>query len=105
MVPFLYVLYVLFGELNNSLERQPERIRKLVGLARTVVLVTWTFYPVAYIIGALGASSAAGQVGLQVGYTVADITAKALFGVVIYFIARAKSEAKDAATDLVAQPA
>jgi hypothetical protein len=30
-------------------------------------------------------------VGLQIGYAIADMTAKAGFGVLIYFIARAKS--------------
>jgi type IV secretory pathway TrbD component len=32
-----------------------------------------------------------GVVGLQIGYAIADMTAKAGFGVLIYLIARAKS--------------
>ncbi len=105
MAPFLYVMYVLFGELGRSLDRQPGRVKELVGKARTLVVVTWSFYPIAYVIGALGAGSAGGQVGLQVGYTIADITAKALFGVVIYFIARAKTEAEAPSTEAVPQAA
>jgi hypothetical protein len=38
-----------------------------------------------------GAVDAGGIVGLQVGYAIADMTAKAGFGMLIYFIARAKS--------------
>lgn len=93
MVPFVYILYVLFGELTRSLARQPESVRGLVKLARAVVLVTWAFYPIAYaIVTVTGTQSASGQVALQVGYTLADVTAKAGFGLVIYWIARAKTE-------------
>jgi bacteriorhodopsin len=63
----------------------------LLRLANGMVLVTWSFYPLAYVLGALGASSGAGETAVQVGYTVADITAKAGFGLVSYAIARAKS--------------
>jgi hypothetical protein len=34
-------------------------------------------------------------VGVQVGYTIADVVAKAVFGVLIYMIAVQKSEAED----------
>ena len=78
-----------------------------------VVLITWSFYPLAYVIGALGSGSdglsPTAVVGLQVGYTIADITAKAGFGVVIYMIARKKSEIEgfddEVATAPVTEPA
>ncbi len=96
-IPFLVVLAVLFTQLSAAIDKQPAEAQGLIKLARVVVLITWSFYPLAYIIGALGrteegALSATAVVGLQVGYTIADITAKAGFGVVIYFIARRKSE-------------
>jgi len=47
-LPFLYILYVLFGELGRSLGRQEPATRKLLSWMRYVLLVTWTFYPVAY---------------------------------------------------------
>jgi hypothetical protein len=34
----------------------------------------------------------AGEIGVQVGYTLADVTAKALYGFYIYRIAKAKSD-------------
>ena len=46
------------------------------------------------IITITGTKSAAGQVALQVGYTIADIAAKAGYGLLIYFMARAKSDAE-----------
>lgn len=103
MVPFVYILFTLFTELTSSLSTQPEAVRSLVSLARTVLLVTWAFYPIAYaIITVTGTKSATGQVALQVGYTIADITSKAGYGMLIYFMARTKSEVEgynpDAAT-------
>jgi hypothetical protein len=41
----------------------------------------------------IGLSGGAGQCGLQVGYTIADIVAKVGLGIYIYMIAMAKSEA------------
>jgi len=92
MIPFLVVLGVLFTKLSSAIDRQPAEVQGLIKFARIVVLVTWSFYPIAYVIGALGGKTATGVIGLQVGYTIADITAKAGFGVLIYMIARRKSE-------------
>ncbi len=96
MIPFVIILVILFTQLTSAIQKQPEGARSLINLARIVVLVTWSFYPIAYVIGALGSGadglSPGAVVGLQVGYTIADITAKAGFGVVIYMIAKRKSE-------------
>ena len=85
MIPFLYIMYVLFTELTKSLETQPEAVRGLVSFARVLLLVTWSFYPIAYAIITVTGKTASGQVTLQVGYTIADITAKAGYGLLIYF--------------------
>lgn len=102
MVPFLYLMFVLFTQLTRSLQTQPAAVRGLVSLARGVLLVTWSFYPIAYaIITITGTKIAAGQVALQVGYTIADITSKAGYGLLIYFMARAKSEGEGYSPDHV----
>lgn len=100
-VPFFYILYVLWVELTKSVETQPPAARKLIEIARLVLLITWAVYPIAYAMGgtmtaleakAGGSVDASGIVGLQIGYAIADMTAKAGFGMLIYFIARAKSK-------------
>jgi len=106
-VPFFYILYVLWTELTKSLDSQPPAARRLIEIARLVILITWAVYPIAYALGgteealkakagladaASGIVGANGVVGLQIGYAIADMTAKAGFGVLIYFIARAKSK-------------
>lgn len=92
-VPFVYILYVLWGELGAALKNQPERVRVLVKNVRLLILATWGFYPLAYMGPFVGLGGATGEVIVQVGYSVADVLAKAGFGVLIYAIARAKSRA------------
>ena len=92
MIPFLYIMYVLFTELTKSLNTQPEAVRGLVSFARILILVTWSFYPIAYAIFTITGKDASGQVALQLGYTIADITSKAGYGLLIYFIAMSKSQ-------------
>jgi len=97
MVPFLYILYVLWIELSKSLDRQPAAARGLINSARLLILISWAFYPIAYALPMLGFGDAAGStnVGLQIGYSIADIVAKCGLGLYIYFIARAKSADED----------
>ena len=94
-IPFLYILYVLFVELGKSLDRQPEGVAATVGRLRLLLLATWGVYPISYILGmGEGLPTAQAFVGVQVGYTVADILAKCVFGLTILKIARMKSHAE-----------
>ena len=49
--------------------------------------LSWSFYPIVFIFPMIGFSGAAAATAVQVGYSVADVVAKALFGVLIYMIA------------------
>lgn len=95
-IPFLYILYVLFVELTKSLDRQPAQVRKIVSNMRLLLLGTWGVYPIAYLIPVLGFDGADAWVGKQIGYSIADILAKVLYGILIYNIARLKSFADSA---------
>ena len=95
-IPFLYILYVLFVELTRSLDRQPAAVRTTVSRLRILLVATWGVYPIAYLIPLLGFDSAGAWVGKQAGYSIADILAKALYGLLIFKIARLKSFADDA---------
>ncbi|WP_375433537.1 bacteriorhodopsin-like [uncultured Friedmanniella sp.] len=96
-VPFLYILYVLFVELTRSLDRQPAAVRRTVSRMRILLVATWGVYPIAYLVPLLGFDGADAWVGKQAGYSVADILAKALYGLLIFRIARMKSFADDPA--------
>ncbi len=94
-IPFLYILYVLFVELGKSLDNQPEGVAATIGRLRLLLVATWGVYPISYILGmGEGMASAQQFVGVQVGYTIADIFAKCVFGLTIFQISRMKSAAE-----------
>ena len=92
-IPFLYIIYTLFVELGKSLATQPPRVQLLMGNLRLLLFGSWGFYPIAYLFPLIfGSLSSSGIVALQVGYSLADIIAKAGFGTLIYFIALEKTK-------------
>jgi bacteriorhodopsin len=93
-LPFIYILYVLFVELGKSLERQPAGVAETIGRLRLLLIATWGVYPIAYIFNIVGDATASSFVTVQVGYTIADILAKCVFGLTILKIAKMKSAAE-----------
>ena len=93
-IPFAYVMFELFKGLGASIERQPENVRELVKKARLLTFASWGFYPIVYMIPYTSLSGGLVTTGVQVGYTIADIIAKAGVGVLIYIIAVRKSAAE-----------
>jgi bacteriorhodopsin len=92
-IPFIYILVVLWGQLGAQLSTASESVRTLFINTRYLLIATWGFYPIAYAIGTWGGLQSAGAiVSVQVGYTIADITAKCLYGVMIFAIAYQKSK-------------
>jgi bacteriorhodopsin len=90
-IPFLYILYVLFGELGKSLGRQSASVRKLVDALRYIILGTWCVYPLAYIVPTVIDDPETAEVARQVGYSIGDVLAKPLFGLLVLAIALVKS--------------
>ncbi len=91
MIPFLYIIYELFFGLRASISKQPKKTQPLVRNACYLTVVAWCFYPIVYLLPNLGFLGGDGFVALQVGYSIADIVAKAGFGILIFLIARSKS--------------
>ena len=92
MIPFLIIQFELFVGLKSSIEGQPAEARGMVSAARYITVVTWLFYPIVFILPMIGMSGTSAVVGVQVGYSIADVLAKAGFGIFIYLIAVKKSE-------------
>ena len=90
-LPFLYILYVLFVELGKSLDRQSNNVKKLVDGLRYIILATWGIYPIAYMLPSLIDDTANAEVARQVMYSLGDVLAKPLFGLLVLGIALAKS--------------
>jgi bacteriorhodopsin len=94
MVPFLVIVYDLFVGLKRSIAAQPESVRGMVSTARWLTVISWCFYPVVFVFPMIGFMGGGAETAVQVGYTVADIVAKAMLGVFIYMIAAQKSGAE-----------
>ena len=92
-IPFIYILYVLFVEINKSLDRQPPAVRSTLRKLTIMLVGLWGVYPIAYLMPVLGFDGPQAFVLRQAGYSIADILAKAAFGLVIFKIARMKSMA------------
>jgi bacteriorhodopsin len=97
-IPFLYILYILFVELGKSLTKQSKQVQRRIKELRLLLLATWGVYPIAFIanMNSVGFDEQ-GFVLRETGYTIADILAKCLFGLMIFSIARMKSAEDDKA--------
>lgn len=94
MVPFLIIVWELVSGLKASIASQPAGARSLVEKARLLTIVAWCFYPIVFLFPMIGFSGGTATTLVQVGYTIADLVAKAVFGLLIYGIAVRKSEAE-----------
>jgi len=92
MVPFCYVVVTLVFGLSEATAKQASSVAQLVLNARILTAVSWLTYPFVYLIKNLGLAGPAATVYEQVGYSAADVTAKAIFGLLIWAIAAEKSK-------------
>lgn len=99
-IPFLYIVYELFVGLRPAVQAEEGRAKTLLGNIRLLLLATWGFYPIVYglplVLGDIKGATAI--VTVQIGYCVADVLAKCGYGLMIYAIARAKTEAEKTPT-------
>ena len=91
-IPFIYIVWDLFRGLGESIEQQPAVARDLVRKARLLTFASWGFYPIVYMAPYAGLTGATATTVIQLGYTIADIVAKAGVGVLIYMISVRKSQ-------------
>ncbi len=99
-LPFIYIVYVLFTELSRSVDRQPPEVRRLARLLPISLVALWCVYPIAYLFPVFGGDFFGGADGFvlrQAGYSIADILAKAGFGLLVFAVARAQSRLYDPA--------
>ena len=91
-IPFLYIVYVLFTGLASSVSEDAPEATVLIRNSRLLLLLTWGFYPIVYLLPTFGLEPSNSIVALQIGYCIADVAAKAGFGLLIYAIGVQKSK-------------
>jgi bacteriorhodopsin len=105
MIPFLYVVAELAVGLDKAAGNMTPSVASLTGYARWLTIISWLTYPFVYIIKMLGISGVTATAGEQIGYSIADVVAKAVFGVLVWAIAaeKSKNEEKGMSEDLIVQ--
>lgn len=93
-IPFVYIVWELFRGLGESIKQQPATARKLVRTARLLTFASWGFYPIVYMAPYAGLTGGTVTTTIQIGYTIADLVAKAGLGILIFLISLRKSEAE-----------
>merc|ERR1712079_322245 len=92
MIPFCYVVGTLIVGLGEATSKQPTAaVSALVANARYLTAISWLTYPFVYIVKNIGFAGATACTYEQIGYSIADVVAKAVFGVLIWAIAAEKS--------------
>ena len=94
ILPFIYILKTLYGELQKAGQRETGAVATQIKNATYVLLTTWMVYPIAYLFPIFDGESETLETLRQVGYTFAAITAKGLYGLMILWIAKARTEAE-----------
>jgi bacteriorhodopsin len=91
MIPFCVVVNSLMNGLEDATRKQPKEVQGAISSARWLTIVSWLTYPIVYMVKCVGIAGHLATTIEQVGYSVADIVAKAVFGVMIWKIADRKS--------------
>ena len=73
--------------LNDALAELSEHASRLVTNSVLLLLGSWGFFPVIYMVPFLGLGGSSTEVGVQFGYMLADWLAKAGFSYLIYSVA------------------
>jgi len=97
MMPFLVVVYTLVVGLNEAANSEKdENIKLLCKQACWWTVISWCTYPIVYILPMLmgvtnGEMTGSAVVGIQIGYSFADIISKCGVGLMVYTIGIRKS--------------
>ncbi|CAE8693953.1 unnamed protein product [Polarella glacialis] len=101
MIPFCYVVFTLAVGLAEATSKQPSpAAASLASAARYLTVLSWCTYPFVYMVKSVGLAGPAATMYEQVGYSLADVLAKAVFGVLIWAIAAEKSAVEESELSL-----
>ena len=88
---FFHVLYLIYKIIQDAKSSMSPRAAAVMGGIWWLFLISWMLYPGAYLMPLL-LNNEAGVVGRQMTYTVADISSKVNYGVMLTYVAQIRSE-------------
>merc|ERR1712054_390789 len=103
MIPFIFIVYTLVIGLASAADKdEREDVALLCKQACWWTVGSWCTYPIVYILPMLmghsnGEMSASNVVGIQIGYSIADVISKCGVGLLVYNIGIRKSNYEYAA--------
>jgi bacteriorhodopsin len=93
MIPFLYLLTTLGSQMGAAAKRESAAVAAPIRFAIAVLIISWVVYPLAYLFPIFfEAGDQTAETVRQVGYSVADLIAKPLYGLAILAIAKARTK-------------
>ncbi len=96
---FIHILIVMKKVITEGQQGVPEKAKRYIGLIWTIFLFSWMLYPGAYLmpylfsLGLEPALSEAAVVGRHITYTIADVSSKVIYGILLTLTAQEMSKA------------
>jgi bacteriorhodopsin len=96
---FVHILIVMKKVITEGQEGAPEKAKRYLGTIWTLFLFSWMLYPGAYLmpylfsLGFEPALSEAAVVGRHITYTIADVSSKVIYGILLTLTAQEMSKA------------
>ncbi|MFA0960892.1 bacteriorhodopsin [Roseivirga sp. BDSF3-8] len=96
---FIHILILMRRVIKEGKEGIPDKAQKLLGSIWVLFLVSWMLYPGAYLMPHLlgingGLFNEVGVVAREITYTIADISSKVIYGVLLGLVAQSLSKAE-----------
>lgn len=93
---FIHILILMRRVIKEGKEGIPARAQKVLGSIWVLFLISWMLYPGAYLMPHLlgingGFFNETGVVARQITYTIADVSSKVIYGVLLTIVARIRS--------------
>jgi bacteriorhodopsin len=90
---FIYILFLVWKEIPRNFHYLPEPAVGMMKAVRWLLTISWFLYPIAYLIPVVW-FDAWGVVARQIIFTVADVTSKVIYGVMLSRVATLRSQAE-----------
>jgi bacteriorhodopsin len=88
---FAHVLYLMYKVINDGSSALPAAAARVMKAIWWLFVVSWMLYPGAYLMPLL-LNNETGVVGRQITYTLADISSKVIYGVMLSYAAMIRSK-------------